>query len=317
MHNISVVIPVKNEVSKIKACIDGILNQTIKVKEIIVIDSGSTDGTINILKQYQEVKLIEIPGEEFNHGETRNLGVSHATGEYVLLTVGDARPYNEHWIENMLKGFVDESVAGVCGKQVVPHDTDKNPAEWYRPMSKGSIVKFRFTDDAFEKLSPAEKKHVCSWDDVTAMYKRDVLLKLPFRRTSYSEDAIWAKDALLNGYAIVYNPEAIVYHYHLENEDFTFKRSLTTFYFRYKHFQYIYPPVKRSVMDILRTAKVIFQSEGLSIGQKIHWFRYNSDIFSAIQKAHIVFTEALAKGEEELDAIHSKYCGKPPIPSKK
>ena len=132
--SVSVIIPVKNEAVKIRACIDGILSQTVPVAEIIVIDSGSTDETVAILRSYKEVTLIEIPGTEFNHGATRNLGVSKATGEFVLLTVGDARPYNNFWIEELLNGFVDEEVAGVCGQQVVPHETDKNPVEWFRPV---------------------------------------------------------------------------------------------------------------------------------------------------------------------------------------
>ena len=96
--SVSVIIPVKNEALKIRACIDGILQQTVSVKEIIVIDSGSTDDTVAILKKYKEVSLVEIPSTEFNHGETRNLGVQQARGDFVLLTGGDARPYNKFWI---------------------------------------------------------------------------------------------------------------------------------------------------------------------------------------------------------------------------
>ena len=71
--NISVVIPVKNEAGKIRECIEGILSQSIPVMEIIVVDSGSTDGTIEILQDYDIVKLVQIPSDQFNHGETRNL----------------------------------------------------------------------------------------------------------------------------------------------------------------------------------------------------------------------------------------------------
>src|SRR5688572_2468272 len=102
---ISVVIPVKNEGAKIRACIEGILSQSIPVKEIIVIDSGSTDGTVEILREYEKVKLLEISSSTFNHGETRNLGVRHASGEFVVLTVGDARAYDQYWIQHLLEGF--------------------------------------------------------------------------------------------------------------------------------------------------------------------------------------------------------------------
>lgn len=177
--SVSVVMPVKNEALKIKACIEGILSQTVPVQEIIVVDSGSTDGTLQILEAFPIVKLIKIPSIEFNHGETRNLGVSKATGDFVILTVGDAQPANEFWIEGLLKGFTDDAVAAVCGQQIVPHHNDKNPVDWFRPVSEPAIKRWQFTREAFEALDPKMKKAVCSWDDVTAMYRRSILSALP------------------------------------------------------------------------------------------------------------------------------------------
>ena len=118
---VSVIIPVRNEAKRIRQCIEGILKQTVPVQEIIVIDSGSTDGTLDILADFPAVDVIEIDGSTFNHGLTRNLGVEHATGEFCQLTVGDAYAYNEFWLEEMLKGFADEEVMAVCGQQVVDH----------------------------------------------------------------------------------------------------------------------------------------------------------------------------------------------------
>lgn len=314
---VSVVIPVKNEAFKIRACIDGILSQSVPVCEIIVIDSGSSDGTVEILKSYPQVILIEIPGSEFNHGTTRNLGVQKATGDYVLLTVGDARPYNQFWIEELLKGFVDDEVAGVCGQQVVPHEKDKNPVEWFRPVSEPKLVRYQFLSaKAFELLTPQEKKNICGWDDVTAMYRRSHLLKIPFQKTSYSEDAIWARDAILKGYAIVYNQKARVYHYHLEDEEFTFKRALTTSYFRYKQFKYIPGTVKQGVMVNLRMIKSIWSANPLGFFENWKWLKYNISQRRSLAKAVNVFSDALKKGEQELDMEHTKYCGKPPIPQK-
>jgi rhamnosyltransferase len=312
---ISVVIPVKNEASKISVCIDGILSQTVPVKEIIVIDSGSTDGTVQLLKNYEQVTLFEIPGAEFNHGETRNLGVSKATGEFVLLTVGDARPFNEYWIEELLKGFIDEAVAGVCGQQVVPHEKDKNPVDWFRFFSEPELTRYQFTKDEFEKLSANDKKNVCGWDDVTAMYRRNALVKIPFRKTSYSEDAIWAKDALRNGYAIVYNYKARVFHYHLEDADFTLKRTFTTMYFRYRHFGFLYEKPAISLLNRLRLLKVLVKNLGIN-SSVFKWYRYNVLNHKAAKDAHTLFMKSLAAGEEELDRQHQQLCGTPPIPLK-
>ena len=315
---ISVIIPVKNEGTKIRACIEGILSQTIPVTEIIVIDSGSTDDTLSILKEFSIVKVIEIPGSEFNHGATRNLGVRNATGEFLLFTVGDARAYDNLWIEHMLKGFDgDDNIAGVCGLQIVPHERDKNPAEWFRPASKPQIVKHVYTEEEFNALTPFEKKVACSWDDVTTMYKRDIMLnKVPFQPTTYGEDILWAKDAIRAGYAIVYNTAARVYHYHLEDGEFTFKRSFTVIYHWYKLWDYVTEVPEFNLMYYLKLANVLRKAEGLSASEKIKWWKYNLELKAAIKKAIVEFHKSLQAGEDNLDKRHTELCGKPPIPKK-
>jgi len=315
---ISVIIPVKNEALKIRDCIDGILSQSVPVSEIIVIDSGSTDGTVEILKSYPQVKLIEIPGSEFNHGSTRNLGVQKAIGEYVLLTVGDARPYNQFWIEELLNGFVDDEVAGVCGQQVVSHDVDKNPVEWFSPIAKPELIRYKFKSVIeFESLPPGEKIKVCGWDDVNAMYRRDILLKIPFPKTSYAEDLLWCKSAVLNGHAIVYNYASRVYHYHLETSDFSYKRTFTVLFYRYKAFGFIPEELSYSLRSWFSMIKLLLFNTSLDFTKKIYWLKYNLGNRKAIRKATKDFIEWQKKGELYLDSQHEKLCGKPPIPLKK
>ncbi|HUC79684.1 MAG TPA: glycosyltransferase [Flavisolibacter sp.] len=315
---VSVVIPVRNEAAKIKACIEGILNQSVPVKEIIVVDSGSTDGTLEILRNYPKVTVIEIPPSSFNHGETRNVGVRHATGEFVLLTVGDGKPYDNQWVQELLNGFDGPEVAGVCGQQVVSHEPGNNPLHWYRPIDAPTKTKYHYPNGAFEKLTPGEKLKACGWDDVTAMYRREVLLEIPFRFTSFAEDAIWAKDALTAGYAIVYNSAARVYHHHQESKDFVFKRTLTTIYMRYRHFGFVYPKEtgKKSLRSTLSRYKQIFTTKELPLKSKIDWLKYNDEYDQAAVEANHAFHNALAEGEKVLDQLHEKYCGKPPIPVK-
>ena len=85
---VSVIIPVRNEELRIKQCIEGILSQSIEVHEIIVIDSGSTDETLPILTTFPEVTLIQIDGSTFNHGLTRNLGVTSIYRRLLLAHCG-------------------------------------------------------------------------------------------------------------------------------------------------------------------------------------------------------------------------------------
>lgn len=312
MTKISIVIPVKNEALKIADCLNGIQNQTIEVSEVVVVDSGSTDGTQEIVRSFPKTKLIEIPASEFNHGLTRYLGFEHTQGEYIVFTVGDARPVNDKWIDDLLAGFIDEKVAGVCGQQVVPHDKDKNPVQWFVPRSEPELEAWKFeSPHLFDRLSPEQRKQICGWDDVTACYRREALLNIPFRETSFAEDAAWAVDALRAGYKIVYNKKARVYHYHNEYPDFTFKRALTVFYHRYKLFGLIPSVPAISLRRKMSMAKTLLKSP-ISFSDKIKWWKYNLDLAVSQKKAYNTFISSLEKGEEELDAIHQKYCGKPP-----
>ena len=101
---ISVVIPVKNGDSWLNETIPAILNQQVNgAIEIIAIDSGSTDESLSILSKYP-VTVVSIKPEDFNHGLTRNKGVSLAKGRFVVMTVQDAKPlirfgYSSCWTD--------------------------------------------------------------------------------------------------------------------------------------------------------------------------------------------------------------------------
>ncbi len=295
-------------------CLSGIMSQTLFPQcEVIIIDSGSTDKTLEILKSYP-VKVVSIEPETFNHGLTRNLGVANSSGKYVVMTVQDAVAADNMWLQHMLDGFsAAENVAAVCGKQVVPHDKDKNPAEWYRPIGTGEMTSYSFSKEAFSNLSPAEKRSVCGWDDVTAMYLRDVLVQMPFRKTSFAEDAQWAKDAYLNGYTLVYNTNATVYHYHYENPDYTYKRTFTVLYHMYRFFGNLPDVYKPSVVDTLRLVKLLLNEAKLSFGEKIKWFRYNQELRVVYAKVIADFLKIVKQGDEALDKQHELLCGVPPV----
>src|SRR5918998_1290232 len=87
-------------------------------REVIVVDSGSHDGTVKLAQRYGAT-VHQIPKSEFNHGATRNLGVSLCSGEYVALVVQDALPLDERWLAAMVEDLErDDQVAGVYGRQI-------------------------------------------------------------------------------------------------------------------------------------------------------------------------------------------------------
>ena len=295
----------------LETCLQSIVSQTLfSQTEIIVIDSGSTDETLLLLKAYP-VRVHSIPPQEFNHGTTRNLGVRLAQGKYIVMTVQDARMADNQWLQKLKDGFVAaKDVAAVCGQQVVPHDRDKNPVDWFRPAGNSSLTIHHFTEGAYDKLPAGERKNICGWDNVTAMYRREVLEDLPFHETVCSEDIIWADAALRGGRTLVYNTAARVYHYHQENWNYVFSRTLSVMHTRYRQFGFLYSQPSQNFRTVLSLAKTIAATNSLSLKEKWMWWRYNRRRFKATKQAYKIFSEALRQSEETLDETFAKYCGK-------
>jgi rhamnosyltransferase len=311
--SISIVIPVRNEAKGIKSCLDSWLNQSVAVNEIVVIDSGSTDGTLEIVRGYSKVRLVEIPSSEFNHGTTRNRAMQHVSGELTLMTVGDGRAADDTVLARMQDHFADASVAGVCGLQIVPHDLDKNPIEWFRPQSEPKVKSFRFASpQQFDSLEPERKREAASWDDVIAMYRTSVLRdQIPFREITYGEDPFWAVDALKAGHTLVYDPSARVYHYHLENPDVTYKRAITMLCLR-KWLFGVRPEIpKMSLRSRLSMIRTLLRTRTLSMSKRLDWYAFNMANQKALRQAIVDFLEAEQGGEDTVRQLHDRCVGKP------
>jgi glycosyltransferase involved in cell wall biosynthesis len=110
---VSVVVPVYNPSHGITSTIDCLLRQSVAPHEIIIVDDGSTDGTPEVLKNVGP-RVTVLRKENGGPASARNRGVRAASGDFVAFTDSDALP-DEHWLENLLKGFVSPRVAGTGG----------------------------------------------------------------------------------------------------------------------------------------------------------------------------------------------------------
>ncbi|EIS8259298.1 glycosyltransferase family 2 protein [Campylobacter jejuni] len=88
---VSIVVPSLNSISYIRECIDSILNQTLKDIEILCIDANSTDGTLEVLKNYEkkDKRLRVIISDKKSYGYQMNLGIKEAKGEYLGIVESD------------------------------------------------------------------------------------------------------------------------------------------------------------------------------------------------------------------------------------
>lgn len=185
--------------------------------EILAIDSGSTDRTLEILGDYP-VRVIEIPNREFGHGRTRNLGAKIATGRYIVFLTQDATPANENWLDNLVRPLVDDGrVVGSYSRQLSRPDC--NPVE-ARDIAIGagplSVVKrVDFEDPLQKETYNACQLRFLTFSNVSSCIRSDVLEQLPFSETIVMvEDQEWCKRAIESGHWIVYEATSVVYHSH-------------------------------------------------------------------------------------------------------
>ena len=309
---ISVIIPVKNGAQTLKKCLSSIRSQTTDNIEIIILDSKSSDDSKEIALQYG-TKVIDIPEGEFNHGLSRNIGAREANGDYLFYTVQDAWLSENSLLEKMAKHFEDEKVMGVVGHQAIPWgEDDKNPAYWFKRYSLPEVHERYFPGGSFDVLSQNEQFNLSGWDDVVAMYRRTVFEIIPFRNTNFSEDWLWAFDALKKGFKLISDPSVIVYHYHHLKYSYRFKTQFTVNYYFYKYFKTT-PQVPLSPMKFLRAGHTILTRNEVAFLKKPYWLMHNLGINFADFTSNLIFRTALTIGGTKLlERVHFFFCSKVP-----
>lgn len=184
--------------------------------ETLVIDSGSTDSTLDIIAKNPWVRLHQIPNSEFGHGKTRNLGAHLAKGRYVVYLTHDATPASDRWLHEITAPFdISERIVAVMGSQVPRADAFpllrydvKNTFASFGPMHGTTL----FYDDDFIQDEGA-RNAVTFYSDVNSAARRSVLTgEIPYRDVSYAEDQLLGRDVIDAGYIKAYAPRAVVWH---------------------------------------------------------------------------------------------------------
>lgn len=205
---ISVVIRTFNEAKFIGRLIENFRAQkdTGTITEIIVVDSGSTDGTVDIVKNLN-VKLIEIAKSEFNYSYSLNLGIKRTKSDLIVILSAHAIPSQNDWLQKMISHFENSKVAGVYSRQIPWPDADLHETLRIERMF-GEIPR------SFSKKTPNADMH---FSNAASCISRCVWEKHPFVIMPAAEDQEWSHLVIENGYIIIYEPEAAVYHSHNES----------------------------------------------------------------------------------------------------
>jgi len=207
MVHVSVVIRSKNEERLLGRTLESLERQSFQDFEVVLVDSGSTDTTLDIAKKFTRVRIVEIPSQSFTFGYALNVGAQAAKGTVIVNLSAHAIPVHNTYLGAYLDHFADPLVAGVYGRQVPlaehhhlrplllsPGDYDKcygpektnRPGEYFFSNSNAAILKARWEEYPFnESMTGAE-----DWE--------------------------WAKRVHAGGYRTLYEPRTIVYHSHNE-----------------------------------------------------------------------------------------------------
>ena len=209
MTKTSILVLTKNDAQGIDACLQAVYSQKqVDPFEVIIVDSGSTDGTLDVLRRFP-VHLKQIPAETFHHARTRNFAASHATGEILIFLSQDAVPASDRWLSAMISNFVDPRVGAVYGRQL-----PKTGSSLERQDALDAV----YGDQRIVK-DPAHRNgfgyRFYHFSDVNAAIRRSVWQAMPFpEELKVFEDLGIAKLILDSGWKIVYEPGATVLHSH-------------------------------------------------------------------------------------------------------
>jgi len=214
----SVVVLTLNAGPDFAATLDGVFAQkTGSEFEVLVLDSGSTDGTPDLARA-RGAAVHDVPGPTFDHGATRDLGLSLAGGEYVALLVQDAVPLDDRWLAAMIRDLEDDPlVAGVYGRQLPRPESTPLARVLVTDAPTAGLERREQSAGGPERygaLPPAERRALALFDNVSSCLRRSAWEEIPFGRTGFGEDLRWGERAVALGHKLVYEPRSAVVHSH-------------------------------------------------------------------------------------------------------
>lgn len=285
----SVIIPTKNGGHIFKKVLLQVLEQSLNGEfEVIIIDSGSSDDTVEFIKkkqlEYRNIIFKSIPPKEFGHGKTRNLGASYAKGEFLVFITQDALPYDEYWLENLISCFkTDENIVGVFGRHVPYDDCDifekHNIITHFNNFGVETTIFYLDDKERYER-EEGYRHLLCYYSDNSSAMRKSIWKEIPYPDVDFAEDQLWARQIIEKGYKKAYSPNSVVYHSH----NYNFKQMFRRYYDEYKGLYkiYNYIPVKSIFFLPAHIFKHLFSDirflrslTGLTKRNKLYWAGYS------------------------------------------
>jgi rhamnosyltransferase len=205
----SIVIRAYNEADHISRLLEGIQQQTVQDVEIILVDSGSTDGTVEIATRFP-VRILRIDPQQFTFGRSLNLGLSQASAGLVVIASAHVYPTYPDWLEKLLGPFDNPAIGLAYGKQ------RGAPGTYF---SEHQVFARWYPDEP----QPRQTHPFCN--NANAAIRRELWEQRPYdENLSGLEDLEWANWLMSQSYNIAYVPEAEIIHVHHETPGQVYNR---------------------------------------------------------------------------------------------
>lgn len=165
---ISFIVPVYNAEQYLKACIESLLHQTEQDIELVLVDDGSTDNSLNVIASFQDPRIKLFQQAHAGQSAARNLGLKHAKGEYVAFVDAD---------DAIAQDWCEKHITAIKGVDYVQSGYTRNGVQ----KTPSSIHQF---------TSPCMR-----------LYRREAIAQLRFPEGMIYEDVLWSVDLWLSGAA--------------------------------------------------------------------------------------------------------------------
>lgn len=202
---VGVVIRTLNESELLPTCL-----QTLRAQQsgfpldIVVVDSGSTDATLE-LAEAAGVRIVELSPNEFDYSKALNTGIANVHGELVLSVSAHAIPVDDRWLQKMTDPFDDPKVAGVSCRQIPWPD-----APWQE------LHRLRHAFGTERAVYSRINRDDIIFSNAASAIRRSVWTEQPFTLPAV-EDLDWARRVVDRGFLVLYEPATAVYHSHDES----------------------------------------------------------------------------------------------------
>jgi len=295
---ISIIIPTYNGGRIFSECLEMIGKQNYGGQvQLIIIDSGSTDGTVESAKKAGAV-IKRIEKREFHHARTRNAALSLANSDKVIFMVQDAVPCSGTWLSGLEQSLTETDVVAAYIDQV-PHDDADVYARFEiesisKARGKKPVLQHLDSPESFEKMPYDRAYRSIGLDNVCAIYRKELLLNLPFPEVGFAEDIAWALKNMLLGRKVLYQPNIKVKHSHNRSPEYAFDRQVVNSFWCAKIMNRV-----RDDMSFLTVGDLMAMTNGISRFVN----RLESDILGKnerVEKRH-------GKSPRAIDRILEKY----------